>query len=509
MKTSRGSFLWTGRPCYGRTCSGRSSLATHLASLFALAIIASHAPANASPSTALPPALADLRGFRGRIDYTAYRDGTPGSPPIVGMLIVTARGWTLEEHTARYDLRSGADGASTLTTNGAGSIAVDDILNADPLANAWAAGLAAIATGPIEPADGNAWTASNLLVYLDATGARLVGVVDRQSQSDAAYSMDEWSTADGLDVPGRILRMRAGIPDAAFTIADYRVTRAIPDRVNTRTAGAGYVDLLRPGHPSAIMIGPDDGQLSWAKMSAAGLAAILLAALFAVAWTRRDAIILKLCRRMARDARGWKRAGTSVFVTADGVLTFDGMRYRVGPHFYGRAALVQHSALFVCVSAPGVPHHAILPRKFRPADLGVRPQRSPQRTSGFTLLETLVATALFAAVVLLAIYPSIIAIARADAMAAERSRAVVLASNALANEEAMNAYGGGAPQGTATTTQDGLTLNVSVSPGAMRGVSDLDVSVTDPAGAELAHIVSWLGAPVVSPPHSSGGPPGG
>jgi len=154
-----------------------------------------------------------------------------------------------------------------------------------------------------------------------------------------------------------------------------------------------------------------------------------------------------------------------------------------------------------------VPFAVILPRKFRPADLGIRPAARASR--GFTLLETLVATALFAAIVLFAIYPALAAIARADAIAAERAKAVVLASNALADEETIDAYDGGAPQGSASTTTDGLTLTVSVTPGSMRGISDLDVSVTDSNGMVLVHLTSWLGAPVKSPPNSGGGPPGG
>ena len=126
---------------------------------------------------------------------------------------------------------------------------------------------------------------------------------------------------------------------------------------------------------------------------------------------------------------------------------------------------------------------------------------------GFTLVEALFASAMFTAIVLLAIYPAMAAIARASAMASEREQAAVIASDALSDEEAVNDYDGGAPDGSATTVVNGLTLVVAVSPGSLRGEHDLDIRVSAPDGTELAHVTSWLGMPVTAPPNSGGGPP--
>jgi hypothetical protein len=119
----------------------------------------------------------------------------------------------------------------------------------------------------------------------------------------------------------------------------------------------------------------------------------------------------------------------------------------------------------------------------------------------------MLATALFAGIVLLAVYPAIAAVARADAMARERAEAVVLASNALADEEAASAYDASGSFGTTTTSVDGLTMTVTVSRGTIRDESDLDVVVTDSTGSVLAHVVSWLGVAVGAPPGSNEGPP--
>jgi type II secretory pathway pseudopilin PulG len=439
------------------------------------------------------------------VDYIARRTGFEGAPTIVGTLIVRDRTWTLRERTDLYDFHAGTDGswidAADTTAD------VDDVFNADPLANAWAAALGMIVTQPIRPSAGaGAWTAGTLHVFVDATGARITGISDASGGADAAFVLDAWTTSGGLSLPTRVLRLRNGVPDAGYAISEYRVVASVPDGQGLKPIGGAAYDLNRARQATTLLLGPSDSRVAWGASSAAALGSLLVLCFFAVVWTRRDTIVLSLCRTMARDPRGWRRAGTSIFVEPDGALWFDGMKYRVGPHFYNRAALVQCSILFLRVSAPGVPRATILPRKFRPVDLGVRQRLGTSR--GFTLLETLTATALFAAIVLLAIYPALAAVARADAIAAQRAEALVLASNALADEETIDAYDGGAPQGTASTTTDGLTLTVTVTPGSMRGISDLDVNVADSSGAVLVHLTSWLGAPVKSPPHSGGGPPG-
>jgi hypothetical protein len=235
-----------------------------------------------------------------------------------------------------------------------------------------------------------------------------------------------------------------------------------------------------------------------AALEFSALCTLLAAVIFGIAWTRRDGMIAALCRRLARDPRGWRRAGISVFIGPDGVLHFDGNRYRVGPHFYQRAALVQCSLLFIRVSAPAVPKIVILSRRFRPVDLGIRsaPRRS---TAGFTLIEAIIATALFSAILVLGIYPALVSLARADGMAEQRQLAAQVATNALADEEAAFAYSAGARRGATSSSVDGLTVTVSVEPGFTRFVDDLDITVTDAAGDTLAHVASALG-PAVRPP---------
>jgi len=462
-----------------------------------------------TPSSAavVPPALADLRGFRGRIEYTAHRDGLPAVQLVTGTLVVADRGWSLDERTPRYELRAGPQNASV--DMGGRSIAVDDVLDSDALANVWAAALGTIAIQDIDagPAPGE-WTSGDVHVFVDATGSKLVGVSDGGPHIDVAYVLDDWTRSGTLYVPGHILRLRGGISDGGFSVSDYRVTPSLPDRP-TRDPGANITAAATNPFGATTFVGADGISMTWGETSLAALACIFVLCALAAAWTRKDVLVDSWCRKLARDPRGWRRAGVSVFVEPNGALTFDGMTYRVGPHFYGRAALVQCSALFVRVSAPAVPRVVILPRKFGPPDLGVKPSTQRRAPAGFTLIETLLATALFAAIVLGAVYPAVTAVARANALAGERMRAVVVASNALADEETVNDYDGGAPEGSATTVSDGLTLTVTVTPGFMRGVSDLDVSVADAQGDVLAHLTSWLGVPVKAPPGSGGGPPGG
>jgi hypothetical protein len=479
--------------------------------MLALLIVAScGVPARAlTPplATAIPPALADLRGFRGRIEYTAQRDGLPATQAVSGSITVSEHGWILVERGVRYELR--ADSQTASVDVGGQTIAVDDVLASDALSNPWAAALGTIASESLDSGPATSeWSSVGLHVFVDTTGAKLVGVSEGGAHTDVSFILDDWSKSGTLEVPGHILRLRSGIPEAGITLSGYRVIAAVPGKPAS-DVGAAATDGKQKTDNAPTLVGVTDAALSWGVTAAAALACVLVLCLFAVAWTRRDTLVEAWCRRIARDPRGWRRAGVSVFVEPNGKLAFDGMTYRVGPHFYGRAALVQCSTLFVRISAPGAPRVVILPRKFTPADLGVRVPGERRASTGFTLIETLLATALFATVVLGAIYPAVTAVARANAMAAERSRAVVIAANALADEETINEYDGGAPQGSATSVSDGLTLTITVSSGSMRGISDLDVSVADANGVVLAHLASLLGVPVKAPPGSGGGPPGG
>lgn len=461
---------------------------------------------DASSVAVVPPALADLRGFRGHIEYTARRDGLPAAQAISGSLTIDDHGWILVERGARYELRADPQRASVDLDGQA--VAVDDVLASDALSNPWAAALGTIASQYVDAGPAKSeWSSGGLHVFVDSTGAKLVGVSDGGANSDVSFVLDDWNRSGTLEVPGHVLRLRSGIPEAAFTLTGYRVTAAVPDGpARYPVAAAGASAAATAG--ATALAGVNPALLTWGETRAAALACVLVICVFGVAWTRRDALVEAWCRKLSRDPRGWRRAGVSVFVEPNGALTLDGMTYRVSPHFYGRVALVQCSTLFVRVSSPGVPRTVILPRKFRPVDLGVKAQIERRASTGFTLIETLLATALFAAVVLGAIYPAVTAVARANAMAAERARAVVIAANALADEEAINDYDGGAPQGSETSDSDGLTLTVTVSPGSIRGVSDLDVTVSDDNSVVLVHLASWLGIPVKAPPNSGGGPPG-
>lgn len=456
----------------------------------------------AAPQSYMPPALASMRDFRGRIDYTVERDGQ--SIVVDGTLIVDDKGWILDERARSFDLHADPKSASMKPPSG-DAIIVDDLFDSDALSNAWAPLLGESATSAVARTDSPArWVDGDLRIFLDPAGSQVIGF--RETRDDVAYTLDDWWAVGPLDVPHRILRLRDGEPSASYTVRDYVVRPAVEGQGHPAKPAAGLVSTnenspaLRPENFPPI-------DVAWPQRAAAIAFAIFALALGIVAWSRRDALIGALCDRMARDPRGWRTAGITVFVEPDGTMTVDGSRYRVGPHFYNRAALVQHSILFVRVTAPAVPHVVILPRKFTRVELGVRGRPSRKAATGFTLIETMVATALFAGVILLAVFPAIAAVARADSIASERAEAIVLASNALTDQETASAYETSPTYGTTTTTADGLTVTVSVSAGTIRDESDLDIAVTDSSGDVLAHVVTWIGAGVGAPPNSSGGPP--
>lgn len=456
----------------------------------------------ASQQSFVPAVLASMHDFRGRIDYVAKRDDN--SAVVDGTLIVDDKGWILDEHSRSFQLHANPKSASVRSSSG-DSVAVDDLFGSEALSNAWAPLLGESAASTVVKTDNpSLWNSGDLRVFLDPTGSQVIGF--RETLDDVAYTLDEWWAVGPLEVPHRILRLRRGEPSASYTVSDYVVQPAVVGQGRGATPAAGLSLPERSARLSTL----DDVpvfDVTWAQRTAAIAFALLVVALGIVAWSRRDALIGALCVRMARDPRAWRTAGISVFVEPDGAMTIDGSRYRVGPHFFNRAALVQRSVLFVRVSSPAVPHVVILPRKFTRVELGLAAREPRKHAHGFTLIETMVATALFAGVVLLAVYPAIAAVARADAMAGKRAEAVVLASNALADEEAASAYDTSGSFGKTTTTVDGLTTTVTVSPGTIRDESDLDVLVTDANGDVLAHVVTWLGVAVGAPPSSSGGPP--
>lgn len=456
----------------------------------------------AAAQSYVPPPLASMRDFRGRVDYVVKRDDN--SVVVDGTLVVDDKGWTLDERSRSFEVR--ADPSSASLRSAAGDpVIIDDLFDSDALSNAWAPLLGDGAAAAIARTNSpTIWDEGDLHVFLDPAGAQIIGF--RETRDDVAYTLDDWWTVGPLDVPHRILRLRGGEPSASYTISGYVVQPAVVGSGRGATPAAG---LSLPARSTQLVnldvVPPID--VTWAQRAAAIAFSLLVLALGAVGWSRRDALIDMACARLARDPRGWRTTGISVFVEPDGSMMVDGSRYRVGPHFYNRAVLVQRSILFVRVSSPAVPHIVILPRRFTRIELGLRTRRSRTAAPGFTLIETMVATALFASVILLAVYPAIAAVARADAIASERAEAVVLASNALADEETASAYETSVSYGTTTTSVDGLTTTVTVAHGTIRDESDLDVVVTDSSGDVLAHVVSWLGVAVAAPPSSGGGPP--
>lgn len=453
-----------------------------------------------------PPAIVGLHRFRGTIDYVARKDAA-GAPVVHGEVFVGDGRWSLDERGPGYVLHADADQASF--TDGQGAASIDDLLESDALANAWAEVLASFASQSIAPSNGSEWTSgSGVVAYVNASGDQLLGAADSRGRNHIGFVFEDFSRSGPLALPHRVLRLRHGEPDGAFAVWNYTVEPAQTGATGRKAAHNSVADAGLRRNGSTIVLGAASSYAaSPLRMQLAVLVSALLLAVFCVAWTRRDALVLALCKRIARDPRGWKRAGVSVFVAPDGALIFDGMKYRVGPHFYNRAALVQTSTLFLRVSAPAVAHVVILPRRFRPIDLGIRVRAAGRQTGGFTLIETLLATALFAAVVLFGIYPALVALLKADAMAQQRSLAVVIASNALADEQAANAYGARASTGSTITSIDGLVLTVTVTAGASHAVSDVEIAVADAGGNTLARVVSLLGPPVKAPPQSQGSPP--
>lgn len=450
----------------------------------------------------LPPPLASMHEFRGKVDYIVRRDGS--GIAVDGTLVVGANGWSLDERTKTFDLQADQTSARLRASTGTDA-AVADLIDSDIISNVWAPLLGTLADSSVGAGTGTGmWDAGALHVFLDPSGAQVIGLREN-GPDDVAYTLDDWWPVGSLEVPHRILRLRGGLPTASYSITDYAV---IPYANAAPRAAQPFVPAMPQlsGGPAGVFGAAPPVDIGFAQRAAAIAFSLLVLALGLVAWTRRDALIVAWCARAARDPRGWRTAGVSIFVEPDGTLSLDGSRYRVGAAFYNRAVLVQRSALFIRITTPAVPHAVVLPRRFTKVELGLRPSGGRTTVAGFTLIETMVATALFAAVILLAVYPAIAAVAHADSIAAQRTRAAVIASNALSDEEIASAYGGVSP-GSTTTSVDGLVVTVTISPGTIRDESDLDVVVADENGHALAHVVSWLGVGVTAPPGSNGGPP--
>jgi hypothetical protein len=483
--------------------------------LLAAAILASaSAPALTAPATY--PILDDARAFRGRITYIAHRIDAVAVVPIAGDLTIGDTFWTLDERTSETVATAGSNGASL--QGGGLSTGVDDPLAAGAVNNAWAVAMGTLArSGTAREGQSDAvWRVAALRLYLDDARARVVGLVDTAGPGNVSFAFDDWTDVNGLRLPTRVMRLRDDVPEASYAIEGYRVLRA----PGVAALPASHHAVLPDGlSGTAVIVAAqspiqlDPIEFPW-RLLLAAFGALSLA-ICLVAWTRRDAFIEALRRRVEDDPRGWHTRGSSSFVSADGRLWFDGAEYRVGPQFYGRSATVQSSPLFLRVGARDVPCAVVLARKFRPAhrtiDRSAKADRrpttdsTPRRSSaGLSLIENIIALGLFSMVVVGAVYPTLIVMADGDRLARTQSNAVRLAENALGDEEAACAYGS-VIDGSVRTKSGDLTTIVTVeaSQTGTPGAQDIDVVVEDASGRTLAHALSTVGPAVPAPP-----PPG-
>jgi hypothetical protein len=370
----------------------------------------------------------------------------------------------------------------------------DDPLDVDAIANAWAVLLASVAGGqPVRDPGGTSWmTAAGTRIYLDSSQTDVIGATD--TRSSASYAFDQWIIVDGIRLPQSIVRLRDGVAVASFVIDGYEVDQTTNTAQSAlRVASArNYVQPLLPPTP-----GPPARPSGFALFALA--VAAFAVALGLVAWFRRDALVDYFSGRLADDPRAWRDEGINVFVSPEGVLSLDGRSYRVGSAFYARRVLVQSSALFIRVSSPAVPRALVLARK---SPLAVRPTAARRPSGGFTLVEALAASAVFAAVVVAAVFPTLIVLAHADRLAAQHERALQIATNTLADEQTALAYGLGITDESRVTTVEGMTVTETLSPASVAGLHTLSVDVADTAGLTLARVVTQIGPPVPTP----GGP---
>jgi type II secretory pathway pseudopilin PulG len=461
----------------------------------------------AAPILAAPTGFAildDARAFRGRITYVAHRTDTMPAPRIAGTLSIGNARWAVEERSTSAVASAGSDGG---TLQGGGlNTGVDDPLAAGSIVNAWALAMGTLSQVPPAhtPATDADWQSANIRLYLNDTRDAVQGLADTAGAGDVTFALDDWIDVDGIRLPSHVMRLRDGAPEATYLVEEYTVLRApvlaaiasLP-RAKTISDAAGGNGILAPQPPVEFQ----HRDFPWRLVSSAF--GLLLLGVMVVAWTRRDAFVEMLRTRVQVDPRGWKARGVSVFVTSDGRMWFDGAEYLIDPQFYGRRAIVQSSPLFLRIGAREVPRAVIVARKFRVPALRIAMiERS--RSTGFSLIENIVAIGLFSMVIVGAVYPTLAVMANGDRIARTQSDAVRLAANALNDEEIASAYGA-VNVGTMKTQNGALTLvvTVEVSKSGVAGAFDIDVAVLEPGGRTLAHAISTVGPPVQAPP-----PPG-
>jgi len=472
------------------------------------AILCAIACGNASgPTLGAPEGYAILdnaHAFRGRITYVVHRTDILPAPRIAGTLTIGNTFWSVDERSP--DTIATADNKGGSLQGGGLSTGVDDPLAAGAIANGWAIAMGTLSAFPATRISaGNAiWRSAALRLYLDDQLENVVGLADTAASSNVTFAFDDWMDVAGVKLPQRAMRMRAGVPEASYSIEGYSVMRAavlaaLPAAPHAKkqpeiSGNSGIVAAQPPIELQRI-------SFPWRFLSS--LFGLLLLAVFIVAWTRREAIVEVLRGRVQADPRGWQSRGVSLFVTSDGRLWFDGAEYKVGAQFYGRQAVVQSSPLFLRIGAREVPRAVVVARKFRlPALRSGKAWRT--RSAGFSLIENVVAIGLFAAVIVGAVYPTLAVMANGDRIAHVHDDAVRLAANTLNDEEIASAYGT-VSDGSVRTREGEFTVVVTVesSQTGLDGAHDIDVVVEDAKGQSLAHAISTVGPAVPAPP-----PPG-
>jgi len=457
---------------------------------FFACLLSAHAAYAAAPST--PALVQTLESFRGRIFYTAERQSDGARQLIRGTAVIGSADWSLDERWGDSHLHLAP--ADSWLQSSAETLHFDDPFAVDELANAWMPMLATIASGRLTAVDPPVWTRDNsTFLFLNSTLDQASGLSDEDA--GVAYSFDRWTTVNGLSLPQGVVRLRGDVAVDSVLVSDYTVEWASTSSSAVAAGAPAAAPAVTP-KPDRLA---DAARFSW--RSFATLFGALFTGLALLLWWRRDVLTERWCAWLAHDERSWRHQAEPSFVSADGVLWWAGGRYRVGAAFYNRRTVVQSSPLFIRVSAPEVGRTLVIPRQF-----------SLKRTSGavpgargFSLVESLVATAAFATVAIAVVLPTLIVLSRADAMALARQRALQLASNALVDEEAALSYGTivAAPP-EHSTTLDGLTATTTVEPAAMQNGWLITVLVRSSSGATLARLATIVGPPVPAPASSPG-----
>jgi type II secretory pathway pseudopilin PulG len=448
------------------------------------------------PASSPPVAVAAIQSFRGRIDYVMHRVDAPGSS-ISGEASVGTDGWVLEESRGADTLHASAQ--QSWLREGGTTLHFDDAFEVRGLANAWALLLVQGAgeSAHEDPA-GTSWTlGTSLRLYPAADSTHIAGLVDLRSDAGVSFSFDEWTTVNGLALPQSIVRFVDGATDASFIVDSYRVWWA-PNIPQAAAVSHSVSSVTAPVQENYVT-----AKLSAARSSLRSFAILfelLLFGLLIAAWLRRDALVDRWCRLAADDPRAWRDEGTSMLVSPEGLLWFQGRYYQVGAQFYNRRARIQSSPLFVRISATGVSRAVVLARKFPLPWFA-----SHSSAAGFTLVEALVATALFASVVVAAVMPTLVVLAHADRVAELHETAVQLATNALVDEESALAYGS-IVDSEASSSYNGMLLTVTVTPSSVLGLHQVTATVDDSDGRTLARITTMVGPPVPAPESSSAPP---